>query len=614
MESTISIGAGNIDLVPRISNPLFRGGFSILHRPLERVLHLREFGRLYDDLQLRGDNVPFLQKLLDRLNVTCKVSDDDLRKLPSTGPAIIVANHPFGAVEGVILCSILRSIRPDVKVMANYLLGLIPEIRENFFLVDPYVRESSLMANIKPLRETLNWLKNGGMLGVFPAGEVAHATLKSRKIVDPKWNESIGRIIRKTETPVIPVYFSGINSALFHLLGLAHPRVRTAMLPRELLNKANREVEMHIGRPISYSKLSAFETDREMMDYLRMRTYMLANRKEKQGIHPEREAVTYHDRIGTRVISLRQDKAVAGEVASLGSESILLENHNYTVYEAVGERIPRIMQEIGRLREITFRAAGEGTGKSLDIDQFDSYYTQLFLWHKEGQEIVGAYRLGMTDEILPLHGKGGLYTRTLFNYGARFLNQIYPAIELGRSFVRPEYQRQYQPLLLLWKGIGRFVYRRRKYRHLFGPVSIDEGYNSASRQLMISFLERNNLMKDLSKLVKAKNPLKLKALRREELRTAMEFTLDFGELSDIVSEIEGGRGVPILLKHYVGLGAMLVESSIDPHFSGVLDALIVVDLAKTDHKLLEHHMGRDEAAQFLRYHALAESRTAALAS
>jgi putative hemolysin len=243
---------------------------------LERVLLFDQLNALYHRILHLQDGRAFHEKLLEELGVHYEVPPGDLARIPTDGPVVATANHPFGAIEGIILVTILRSVRPDVKVMANFLLGSIPELRDLFILVDPFARQTSTYANVRALRETLTWLKSGGMLVVFPAGEVSHIDLPSRTVTDPEWNDSIARIIRATYASALPVYFSGANGFAFQVLGLVHPRLRTALLPHEFLNKRDKTIGLRIGSPIAFNRLAAFKTDRELMQYLRHRTYALA--------------------------------------------------------------------------------------------------------------------------------------------------------------------------------------------------------------------------------------------------------------------------------------------------------------------------------------------------
>jgi putative hemolysin len=255
------------------------------------------------------------------------------------------------------------------------------------------------------------------------------------------------------------------------------------------------------------------------------------------------------------------------------------------------------------LREATFRQVGEGTRKPIDLDRFDDYYWHLFVWNREAGQVAGAYRLGPSDEILARFGPKGFYTSQLFQWKRSFLDRIIPALELGRSFVRPEYQKTYAPLLLLWKGIGQYLLRTPQYKLLFGPVSISNGYTTASRQLMVKFLSAYRQSPELTPLVRARNPFRQRASQpsaklADELIGATVWGIE--ELSALIADVETDRkGVPVLLKQYLKLGGELVAFNIDRRFSDALDGLIVVDLRKTDARVLERYMGKAGAAQFL---------------
>ena len=290
------------------------------------------------------------------------------------------------------------------------------------------------------------------------------------------------------------------------------------------------------------------------------------------------------------------------EVEALPAEQRFVESGQYLIQYARAVQIPWCMQEIGRLRELTFRAAGEGTGKSSDIDLFDAYYLHLFVWDREANAIVGAYRMGLADEILTRFGKRGLYTQSLFKYGPRLLHSLNPAIELGRSFVRIEYQRSFSPLLLLWRGIGQFILRAPQYAVLFGPVSISNSYAPISRELMVDYLRTNNGEARLARHVKPRRPFRVD---RSKIRKEVEVAdlKDIEHLSRVIARIEhDSKGVPILLKQYLKLGGRLLGFNADDQFSDALDGLVVVDLRASEPRVLARYMGQEGAAAFFAYH------------
>jgi putative hemolysin len=571
---------------------------------LERVLHFDQLNALYRQTLLLHDSRDFPEKILEALRVHYEVAPGDLARIPRDGPVVVTSNHPFGAIEGIILTAVLRSVRPDVKVMANFLLGGITELRDLFILVDPFAHQTSTFANVPALRETLAWLKRGGMLAVFPAGEVSHIDLPSRRVTDPEWNESIARIIRATGARALPVCFCGANGLAFQVLGLVHPRLRTALLPNEFLNKRDKTIALRIGSPIPSNRLSGFKANRDLMAYLRHRTYALAcsdalPREPLEHLWPRRTRKLMQQPIAPEV----PRQQVRKEIENLPPTQRLVAAGNLAAYFARARQIPHTLREIGRLREISFRAVGEGSAKSCDLDEFDADYIHLFLWNAGHDELVGAYRLGPTDEILPARGVKGLYTSTLFNLTASFEERIACALEMGRSFVRPEYQNSLGALPMLWKGIGDFVLRHPRYRVLFGAVSISNRYQSLSQQLMVSFLRSHYCSSSLSTTVKPRTPFRPSRERDLARKTLELIGNNLDELSAIISDIEPNcTGIPILLKHYLKLGGKVLDFNMDPKFTNVLDALILVDLAQTDPKILERYMGKDKAAEYLAFH------------
>jgi putative hemolysin len=572
-------------------------------RTIGRLLSLDHLNTLYHRLLEHGERGCFHDQVLRALNINYIVSEKDLARIPKENPAIVVANHPYGAIDGLLLLSLLRKVRPDTKVMVNFILGKITELSDLFILVDPFESRNSISSNMKGLREALQWVKDGHLLVVFPAGEVSHIEWTKWVITDPEWSEIVARMVKHTGADVLPVYFFGSNSMLFQLAGLVHARLRTVMLPREMLKKAHKQIRIRIGNSILNEKCKQFENNRDLVKYLRCRTYMMSER-EKRLRQPVPD-VRVHDRL----VELPRkpafnENARQKEIEALPADHLLVSSDPYCVYKARADQIPNLLEEIGYLREMTFRGVGEGTGKDSDLDEFDRYYTQLFVWQKEKREIVGGYRLGCTDTIIQQYGRRGLYTYTLFKYGHRFLSRINPAMELGRSFIRPEYQKTYQALMLLWKGIGRIVATHPKYNILFGPVSITRDYDETSRHLIAAFFEENNQENVLARLVRPRIPLKPERHKKDpEFKASLNLLQDIQSLSDFISDLEDdGKGIPILLKQYLKLGGKSLAFNVDPNFSNALDSLILVDLTKTDRRILARYMGKENADAFLGHH------------
>jgi putative hemolysin len=591
-------------IVPKTTRKESNEILSIIAGPLEHLLGLRQCTAIYEQARAQCDSHLFMCEVLRRLDVRPVVKTEDFENIPKKGPAVVVGNHPFGGIEGIIMADILLSCRPDVKIMANSLLNRIPQLRDLTIPVDPFSRSGSARLNIGPMREALRWLKNGGMLLVFPAGEVSHLRLESLEVADPVWSPTIGRIIRHARVPVLPVFFRGHNGPLFQAAGLIHPRLRTALLARQLIGMRGKTVPVDIGRLIPFRWLQRYASDAELMAYLRWRTYLLGHPARRENRRFTAPAIAAFQK--TRPLAAPQDPALCRrEIERLPVEQRLAQSGAQSVWQATAEQIPRVLREIGRLRELSFRAANEGTGKSMDLDRFDDHYLHLFIWNAEAAEIAGAYRVGATDRILERHGRQGLYSSTLFDSRMEFFRRLGPALELGRSFVRPEYQRSYSPLLLLWKGIGSYIARHPRYRTLFGPVSISRDYSDLSRRLIATTLLQHSQAKDLALMVRPKHPANLRPVRVHGcgFNQPQVCFQDFKEMCSVIADVEfQQRDVPVLLRHYLNLGGQILAFNIDRNFGSVMDGLIVVDLTQTDRKTLQRYLGAEGAADFLSYH------------
>ena len=596
-----------IDLPKATSNPLCRYIIAGLQTPVEKLLSLKTLNDSYtvfcNKLNECADAGSIFQAALDIFQVNYTISATDLEKIPQRGSLVVVANHPFGGLEGVILGRILLDVRPDVKILGNYLLKHIEGICDSIISVDPFVDKSSAATNMKGLKEAIACLRAGGVLATFPAGEVSSFHAAQRQIVDPQWSKHIGGLVRRTKAAVLPVFFPGKNSLLFQMMGLVHPRLRTALLPHELVNKTGRNVDVYVGKVVPWKALQRLESDQAITDYLRVNTYFLKNRSRKKTRFPSIPLPKPPRPQHQDIIAPVDPDLLCRDIAALPADRLLAENGNLRVYITDSLEIPNVLNEIGRLREVTFREVGEGTGTCVDLDHYDSYYLHLFLWNAESRELVGAYRIGQTDKILETHGPRGLYTNQLFKFKPVLLEKLTEALEMGRSFIRSEYQRKFNSLMLLWRGIGEFIARNPRYKILFGPVSISKDYHSVSRNLIVRFLESNRFDPALSRFVSPRRPYrarKLKGVDQELLQTRF---LDIEDISLLISGLEkDGKGIPILLRQYLKLNGNLISFNVDKAFASVVDGLLMVDLTQTDPRLLKRFMGENGYKTIHRHH------------
>lgn len=574
---------------------LFSGAPDVIREFLHSALQLRDLHKLYSEARVRRQD-SLCQALLEILDVDVRVTQQDLDRIPRSGPVVIVANHPFGLLDGLILDAMLSRVRTDTKILTNALLSAIEEMHDRCIPLDVFGGQGALERNFRSIRLAMEWLRDGHCVALFPAGEVSRWSKERRCVTDPPWTTTAVRCAKNAAAPVIPAHFSGENSLAFQMAGFLHPRLRTAMLPGQLLNKRGRTVELVIGTPISPVKLSDFGSLEQATEYLRARTYTLAFRRTAPAPRP----FVLPTRKPEPEPIATETQGIAHEIALLKSAGCeILDNNVYSVYAERGDKIPVLLREIGRLRELTFRQVGEGTGNALDLDGFDSYYTHLILWHKETSSIVGSYRLVWTQDVLPAKGIRGLYTSTLFRYVPKFFSNLGPSIELGRSFVRPEYQKDYAPLMLLWQAIARCVARRPGAPALFGAVSISANYSPASQELIVQFLREQSFRSDLAQLVVPRKPFRSRLTRRHELSLIAHCLRDVDDLSAPISDIEDNSGVPVLLRQYLRLGGRVAAFNVDRKFSNALDGLLVVDLRETAPKLLVKYMGAQAAAAFL---------------
>ncbi len=571
--------------------------------PLSSLLGLRRCARLYAALEPCLDAGSFAEQALQCLGIRWQVEQKYLERVPREGAVVVVANHPFGGVDGLALIAMLRRVRPDIKVLANPVLARFAELREVVIPLDPFGTRQARQRNVAAVRAGHRWLATGGLLVVFPAGEVAHFHLQNREVMDPEWQDGVSRLVRRSGAAVVPVYFPGSNGIAFQAAGLLHRRLRTALLARQLLNKQGTLLTMRIGEAIPAKRLKAFVTDRELVDYLRLRTYLLGQQSPDRPVSAVLPQPALPGRQEPLVEAVPAGQLLQ-EIARLPDEALLHEHGSYQVWCIKAVQSPLLLREIGRLRELTFRGHGEGTGRALDLDGFDEHYLHLFVWNTERRELVGAYRIGLSDEILFKQGCQGLYTSTLFHYREQLFREIGPALEMGRSFVRPEYQKSFAPLLLLWQGIGQFLVRNPRYRVLFGPVSISREYGDFSRQLIAGSLARHMTIPALARLVAPRVPVttRLPRVKGCPRNLAEAFAGSVDSVHALVADLEADqKGLPVLLRHYLNLGGKILAFNLDPDFSEVIDGLILVDMNQTELRTLERYLGKEGAA-FYRAH------------
>ncbi|MEO8794645.1 MAG: GNAT family N-acyltransferase [Daejeonella sp.] len=564
-------------------------GIKKLHMPglaslLMEVMKINDVNDIFEKAEHLSGPV-FVDKILQTLGVKIEFDERDLKNIPKEGAFIAIANHPYGGIEGLVLLKILTIVRPDAKLMANFILKKIPNLSEYFIAVNPFenVEHSSSISGIK---STLALLRDGTPIGIFPAGEVSTYKLQTQQVTDKLWHPVVGKIIAKANVPVVPIYIHGNNGLLFNLLSLIHPTLRTAKLPSELFNKHGHTIKIRIGKSIDVSQLNFQNNSIKLLNYLRAKTYALGTglENEKKIFNPRN--IFKIKKNPQKIVAETPADIIENEVSTLEAFKVWTEK-TYEVYIAPTSSIPNIIKEIGRLREITFREVGEGTNKETDLDEYDIYYHHLFIWDTQAKMIVGAYRIGSGDEIFYSFGKNGFYLNELF----KLREQIYPVLrqglELGRSWIRKEYQLKPLPLFLLWKGILKYLLNNPQYKYLIGPVSISNSFSKFSKSLIVDYISRNHFDLEMAQYVKPRKKFKVD-FSKIDTELLMESKENLKDLDDLVSEIETSHmKIPVLLRQYIALNAKIICFNIDPKFSDSLDGFLVVDLEKIPAEMLE---------------------------
>lgn len=522
----------------------------------------------------------FLPKFFETVRVDVSIDDSALECIPTSGPVVVVANHPLGAIDGLAILMAVRRRRPDAKIIGNSMLQRVKPFAEALIRVDPFEQDGVSGENLSGIRQTLRHVQQGNALIVFPAGEVSSKLVKGLGPVDRQWDESIMKIIQRTSAEVVPAFISGRNSSLFYAAGRIHPRLRTVLLPTELLRKRDSSISISFASPVSRAIVKSASDPAMLGRFLRSSVYM-----QSPAISGGAAAGASHDVRSTPVAEEVSSEFIANEIASLEG-SRMLSQGDFDVYLMRSDQAPMILHEIGRLREITFRAVGEGTGTSLDIDTFDRSYEHLVLWHRPSRQIVGSYRLGHGGKLINQHGVKGLYSSTLFDFDAHAIAGLRTSLELGRSFVRAEFQRQRLPLHLLWRGIIAYVANHPELTSIVGCVSTSNTYSDLSKELIRRFFTRRARSEAFQGHVRAQRPFvpNIPGIDVDGLLAPLND--DVRLLDKLVSHIEpDGRGCPILIKKYAQQNGQIVEFNVDSAFSNTLDGFMVLSLSVLSEEL-----------------------------
>ncbi len=548
---------------------------------LMKVLKIATLNKIYNrNKHLQG--VEFLEQILNEFQIKFEIPEEDLKRLPKDGAYITVSNHPLGGIDGILLMKLMLEREPNFKIIANFLLHRIEPLKPFIMPVNPFENHKDAKSNIAGIKDALRHLQENKPLGIFPAGEVS--TYKDGKlIVDRPWEEGAIKLIKKANVPVVPIYFHAKNSKLFYFLSQLSDTLRTAKLPSELLTQKDRVIRVRIGKPISVSEQNEHDSIEGYSEFLRKKTYMLANPYEKDTklIDTASLNLKLRDKGPQEIARPANLDKIEAELAVIRKGDYrLLQSKNYEVFLVSADKIPNILHEIGRLREITFREVGEGTNNSLDLDQYDKYYHHMFLWDEESKCIAGAYRMGLGNEIYKKHGIDGFYLHDLFRFEPELYDMMSKSIEMGRAFIIKDYQQKPMPLFLLWKGIVHCTLRYPDHKFLIGGVSISNQFSQFSKSLMIEFMKSNYYDPYIAQYVHPKKEYKVKLKDADKDFVFNEAEADLNKFDKIIEEIEpGSLRLPVLIKKYIKQNARVIAFNVDPLFNNAVDGLMYIRIA-----------------------------------
>ena len=562
---------------------------------LLRILRISAINKIYDKNKNKAD-LDFLNGILDDCKIKFEIPEEDLKRIPKEGPFMTISNHPLGGIDGVLLLKLLIEKRADYKIIANFLLHRVAPLKPYVMPVNPFETRKDAKSSMAGIKSALLHLREGKPLGIFPAGEVS--TYKDGKLnVDKPWEEGAVKLIKKANVPVIPIYFHAKNSRLFYFLSKISDTLRTAKLPSEVMHQGGRIIKVRIGKPISVKDQNEFTSLPAFHEFIRKKTYMLANPFEKA----HKLISTQHIKIkksAKKIAAQRSSDLFRTEINTLREkECRLLQSKNYEVFFASAKEVPNLIHEIGRLREITFRAVGEGTNKEIDLDTFDAYYHHLLLWDAASNRLVGAYRMGLGKEIFKKYGIKGFYVQTLFRIEPELHQMMDNTIEMGRAFIIGEYQQKPMPLFLLWKGIVHVTLRYPEYKYLMGGVSISNQFSDFSKSLMIAFMKSHYYDPYIAQYIRPKKEYKVKLKDGDKDFVFDATKADMQKFDKIIDEIEPGiLRIPVLIKKYVKQNARLVAFNVDPKFNNAIDGLMYIKVADIPESTVKPVMEEFQAA------------------
>lgn len=535
----------------------------------KRILGWNRAKRIFDswtNLQIEQ----FLTEYKNRSKVKHIINSRQIKNIPQSGSLLVLANHPTGIADGLLILDTIMSIRTDVKLIVNsttYPLGALKDyiIEAEIPLRNPkYADEiETSPKNALAIKSALKWLEEGHCLVLFSNSEVDTERRIHRKFSENFWHPTAKKILVKYNGTTLPWAIRGRNSALFYQLSKINPSLKAALLPREGLKRRLRPVRSFIGKPFKV-------TDELSVADLELKIRLMSRQTRLLQLPP---VIKLPKKPLATIASELPAESIIHEISLLGNP--LTFKGGNQVFLTTQKQSPNIILEIGRLREITFRAVNEGSGKSRDLDAYDQDFHHLILWDSEAQKLVGAYRLGIGSL---LYEKENYHSIIHDFYRKNPSNEaiLKASMVMGRAFVVPEYQQKAFPLFVLWQGIMETLKLHAEVKYLIGQTSLPNSFHKYSKQLITGFLWKHFSDKEISQHFAPIHPLKLRKNPLVQGWISQSSPSDIKRMDRIIECIEpNGNKTPMLFKRYVEQNARCIGINIDPDFQNSIDILML---------------------------------------
>ncbi len=509
----------------------------------------------------------FLNAYKRKARIKHIVSENHKQRIPANGSLLIIANHPTGIPDGLLILDQVLKIRSDVKIVANQMTYKVDPLKPHTIPVDPYDQSASKIQNGRQIKSIFDWLNEGHCIILFPAGDVADYNFKAKQLDEQFWHPTAKKIILKHTGHVLPWAINGKNSSLFYQLGKIHPSIKSALIPREGLKSRRKPIYSQIGFPIKINGSEQSLNDLETKIKLMCMTMQESNHKLK--VH---KPVQFH----SEIIAEKHLNLIENEINNIGTP--IIEKGALKVYLTTMEKSPNIIEEIGRLREITFRSVNEGSGNAIDLDHHDEVFEHLILWDKDLKKIAGAYRLGNGIK-LKMFGNYKSIIFDFYKWNIEAQNIVNNSLILGRAFITESHQQKAFPLFLLWQGIYKYIDQHHELKYILGQTSLPNSYQTYSKKIIVDFLIKNHSNKHLSQYFSAFH--KLERFENAVIDPFINATnhKDFKRIDDLVQNIEpNGEKIPMLFKRYAEQNAKCIGINIDPKFQNSIDVLMLTEI------------------------------------